>query len=174
MPEWSGYLRWAEGFSFYPWTTARRAGHLVGGRHGCCVYIAALLLPGTALCLSTSPDFNYEPPKSRPYLLVAGSPSLRFREAIVPQPDLSTRPPAGAPPHPEDRGSSSTSTLAKANVAAATPAIPAAASPSTPAQKAPPPSDSGPPPTPIIPDDAKPKVRPGGLPTVFPVSGLKA
>ena len=70
------------------------------GRCGFGTYIAVCMIPGSVLCLPASYAGLRESGSSRPYLTVIGPPELRFREAIIPQPDLSTRPAAGAPPHP--------------------------------------------------------------------------
>jgi hypothetical protein len=108
---------------------------------------------------------------SRPYLAVASAPALRFEER-TPPPDLSVRPPAGAPPQPagapgktEPAGPTPPAPLAQPAVStpslsptesAAQPEIPppskdsgAAVAPSQPAK----------PPASILPDDTRPKVR---------------
>jgi len=74
--------------------------------------LLSLLLPAlaTEVAQSTAPPANADedayPLSSdgdkRPYLLVVGAPALRFLEA-VPPPDVSVRPPAGAPPIPSRR-----------------------------------------------------------------------
>lgn len=58
------------------------------------------LLPGMVIAAPPlTPDPRWPTRSSRPYLTVLGSSPLRIQEAI-PQPDLSARPPAGAPPQP--------------------------------------------------------------------------
>lgn len=69
----------------------------------------SLLIPALASKVSTqsaSSPITYDDgspvvpsEKSRPYLAVIGPPLLRFEEALPP-PDLSARPPGGAPPKP--------------------------------------------------------------------------
>jgi hypothetical protein len=118
------------------------------------------------ICLSPAavlfaPDFTAETRGvflSRPYLAAINPPGLRFSEALPP-PDLSVRPPAGAPPAP--------AAVAEPVAVAAAALPPAAARPPLAAESRPPPAaPAGPasvpatPTPPILPDDTRAKVRP--------------
>lgn len=117
------------------------------------------LTPGAALF---APDFTAETRViflSRPYLAAISPPGLRFAEALPP-PDLSVRPPAGAPPSP----------VAVAEPVVAPVVPPAAARPAPVVSGPPPAAPAGPPAAsvpvpvtttpPILPDDTRAKVRP--------------
>lgn len=141
------------------------------GARGFGYFLAIWLLPGTALCI----QLPFTEPKStnhsRPYLLVVGPPALRFQEALEPQPDLSTRPPAGAPPHPI--GKAATVATREEPRRGEPPALsPASAAPPQDPAPAPAP-DGSPSPAAILPDEIRPKVRPEDfLPYFqFPQSG---
>jgi hypothetical protein len=114
---------------------------------------------------------------SAPYLPTAGALPLRFEEA-APPPDLVTKPPAAAPPVPAL--SPAETSVALANAAAAQPAAPLpeptpaavapasakpadspAAQPSTPIKT----------PPPILPDSARPSVRPEDFLPYFQIPG---
>ncbi len=132
--------------------------------------MAVRLLFGFLSCLAFSaPALTPEKRRlvgSRPYLTVAGTLALRFQEAIPP-PDLSVRPPAGAPPTPQFQSPQS---IAPAPAAPgvkelAQDVIPPAPAP---ADLPPPVQPSGASPVPateklsapsILPDDTKPKVH---------------
>jgi len=122
------------------------------------------LLLGLVPCLvvgtpSLSPDSRW-PIRSRPYLAVLGSSPLRIQEA-APPPDLSVRPPAGAPPllvptvaeastplpSPVQTSASEAQTMQSTPPGTETaPASEAEAKPAKPAKS-------------ILPDDTRPKVR---------------
>jgi hypothetical protein len=103
---------------------------------------------------------------SRPYLRVAGAPALRYAEA-TPPPDLATRLPAGSPPKLEAISNPAESTpektpVTKAEIAtdqtsAKTTNLIAVTDVAKTAEKDKP---AGPPPASILPDEARPKVRP--------------
>jgi len=65
------------------------------------------LLLGLLPCLAVAAPPHISDPRwpsrSRPYLAVLGSPSLRIQEALLP-PDPNIHPPAGAPPQPATAG----------------------------------------------------------------------
>jgi hypothetical protein len=68
----------------------------------------ALLVPPLSTGVSQPGAQNEAPPysgeRSRSYLSVVGPPPLRFQDSeVAPQSDLSTRPPAGAPPLPPEK-----------------------------------------------------------------------
>lgn len=122
-----------------------------------------LLLLGLLPCmvgagLAPPPDHR-RPIRSRPYLAVLGSSSLRIQEASLPS-DPNTHPPSGAPPQPATAGPPTThappaeaSTPAEAPSSVVTP--PASESPTapTPEEKPTKPVRS------ILPDDTRPKVK---------------
>ena len=95
-------------------------------------------------------------PYSRPYLALIGAPALRLAEA-APPPDLSVRPPSGAPPHPAsaspEPAAASESKSPPSTQPAAISIAPAQAEPAKASKKT-----STPPP--ILPDDTRSKVRP--------------
>jgi len=142
-------------------------------RRGCGLFFAACVFPGSALCLPSSTPGRSGHSDSRPYLLVVGPPMLRFREAIEPQPDLSTRSPAGASPHPLSGQSTGLPSAIRTDAASPgqTRAAPAPAPQGSPGQKAPP--DAGPTPSPILPDDVRPKVRPEDFLPFFQFPGSR-
>jgi hypothetical protein len=116
--------------------------------------LALCLLPGAALSEALS-----APPRgataTRPYLTCAAAPLIRFAEA-PPLPDLSVRPPAGAPPNPPSPDS------APDPATDVTPAVPNTVQPQ-PANEPTNRNDAqAPAPVPprIIPDDTRPAVRP--------------
>ena len=134
------------------------------------------MIPGSVLCLPVSYAGLRESGSSRPYLTVIGPPELRFREAIIPQPDLSTRPAAGAPPHPvteESQPSPGANRLenrapaAEVRLSAQPASAPAQAKAGTPDE----PSPAG---APIIPDDSRAKVRPEDFLPYFQFPGAGA
>jgi len=120
--------------------------------------LLALLVPPLSTGVSQPGAQNEAPPysgeKSRSYLSVVGPPPLRFQDSeVAPQCDLSTRPPAGAPPLPPEKhadaasrqdvlvnpgGSESAKKTAKVELEAPPKPGPAA----------------------ILPDDGDPRVRP--------------
>ena len=93
-------------------------------------------------------------PPSRPYLAAVGAPNLRFSEA-VPPPDLSVRPPAGAPPQPAVNHEPDSVSASKPETQAARTEPVAPPQPEVAAKE----PASTPPPS-ILPDDTRPKVRP--------------
>ncbi len=165
----------------------REPPHLSGGMRRALHCLIALLLPALA------PDVVVALPRTRPpgsgpdlrnaeplpYLPKLNAPALRFQEA-TPPPDLVTRPPAAAPPTPTL--SPTETSVAQANAAAAQSAgvgtIPAdgvtkldsgATNPPAPAASpAQPPAKT---PAPILPDSARPTVRPEDFLPYFQVPG---
>jgi len=132
------------------------------GRRMLGLYVGIWLIPGVALCLPPAFPAVYEPRSSRPYLAVVGPPSLRFRETIEAPPDLSTRPPAGAPPYPAASLPSSSPQPVQPEVPARSPAssVVQPAQPPAAVAKLAGPAETQTPVAPIIPDEARPKVRP--------------
>jgi hypothetical protein len=108
-------------------------------------------------------------PKPASYLSVVGAPPLRFQEA-TPPPDLTTRPPAAAPPQP---ALTPTENSVAADNAAATRSISTGPAPAVPELK-PAPKEAAPasktPPA-ILPDDARPTVRPEDFLPYFQIPG---
>jgi hypothetical protein len=139
----------------------------------------SILLPALASKVNTQRGVLPPPPddESRPYLQVIGPTPLRFEETLPP-PDLTVRPPAGAPPKPEatagpdvvpskpaasagtpqQRAAAAAAAVAAAKNPAATrtASTSVSAGPGATADAAPPP----PPPAPIIPDDVPAAVHP--------------
>ncbi len=120
------------------------------------------LLLGLLPCMAAAtppliPDPPW-PPRSRPYLTVLGSAPLRIHEA-VPPPDLSVRPPAGAPPQPVAEAPGSPVAIPPQTEAPAS----ETAQPTPSGTESPPVSaPDGKPAKPaksILPDDTRPKVR---------------
>ena len=153
-------------------------GPKASGHRGIGVYVVVCLIPVSALCLPASLQGTSEAGSSRPYLAVIGPPSLRFKEAIVPQPDLGTRPAAGGPPRPATEHSEAApaadrpgSRAQSADSRLGTPTAPAAPQ-SQP--KAGSPEDSAPAGAPILPDDSRPKVRPEDFLPYFQFPGAGA
>lgn len=147
------------------------------GSRGFGVYLAFCLIPGSAFCLPAAKP-SLQSGSSRPYLAVIGPPVLRFREAIEPQPDVSTRPPAGAPPHPSASVSEAANSESRPEIRTS----PVETSPVGPRPTVPAPvqaqpkaaddsSQSG---SPIIPDDSRPKVRPEDFLPYFQFPGSRA
>jgi len=166
---WVSIIAWAEAMN----TNLKTASAKGSRRRGCGLYFAACVFPGSALCLPSSSPIKSGNHDTRPYLLVVGPPALRFREAIEPQPDLSTRPPAGAPPHPLSGQSVAqpTATRAEAESPRQPSTAPAPASSASPGQKTAP--DTGPAPSPILPDDVRPRVRPEDFLPYFQFPGSR-
>lgn len=95
--------------------------------------------------------FPLEPhQQSHPYLRFVAAPPLRFEDP-APPPDLSVRPPAGAPP--KQKGEKDTS----ADVALPKPPPPPVAAPAQPVVAAAPKLPTG---APILPDDVQSQLRP--------------
>ncbi len=143
------------------WTAAKHMHSTsLPGRHvgirGYGLYLSMFLIPGTVLCMPLSFSEPKPTSRSRPYLVVAGPPALRFQDALVPLPDVSTRPPAGAPPHPFAKPEISAARLEPRQEEPAA-AAPSQAAPSSKPAAAPEPASTA---APILPDDAKSKVRP--------------
>jgi hypothetical protein len=112
---------------------------------------------------------------STPYLPVAGSPPLRFQEA-APPPDLTTRPAAAAPPTPALTPTESSVAQANADASRSTTiAEPAQSQPAAPTAEKAPAKDAPLPraktPPPILPDDARPAVRPEDFLPYFQIPG---
>ena len=107
----------------------------------------------------------------RPYLPAVGAPQLRFLEAIPP-PDVSARPPPGAPPSSAEKTRQeiqrSPSTIAPASPAA--PVVAARREEKQTESAAVPARPAAQPPA-ILPDDAGRKVRPEDFLPFFPASG---
>jgi hypothetical protein len=113
------------------------------------------LLPVVAI---SAPSVAPEPsadPISRPYLTTVGSPALRFGEPIPP-PDLTVRPAAAAPPQPSDDHVVTEASKADVTV---TPPVATPAVETAPAAASTKPAAPGKPPSAILPDDTRPKVR---------------
>ena len=117
-------------------------------------------------------DLRNAEPALLPYLAVLGPPPLRFA-AAPPPPDLTVRPPAGAPPIPASANADSTLAPAASAETKSSPAVAAntAASTETPASadhNAPSPAKA---PPAILPDDARPAVRPEDFLPYFQIPG---
>ena len=117
------------------------------------------LLPCMVVAAPTLIPHPRWPIRSRPYLAVLGSTSLRIQEAVLP-PDPIVHPPAGAPPQPVTAGSPTTptppaeaSSPAEEHTPAATPLAEGSQTSPTPEGKPAKPTRS------ILPDDTKPKVK---------------
>lgn len=116
-------------------------------------------------------DLREETPRLLPYLPVLGSPPLRF-QMPQPPPDLTVRPAAGAPPIPS---APPHEPIAAAPVASLDPK-PAPAPATAPTEvaanveKSAPASAKAPPPA-IIPDDARPSIRPEDFLPYFQIPG---
>lgn len=144
--------------------------------------LALLLLPAMspggaqALTRPRSSGNDPGPGAGLPYLPALGAVPLRFQEA-APPPDLSTRPAAAAPPTPAL--SPTETTVALANAAAARPATVTAPATRDPAQPAPvststaadPATTNAKPPPAILPDDARPQVKPEDFLPYFQIPG---
>lgn len=123
----------------------------------------------------SGPDLrNAEP---NPYLPKLGAPALRFQEA-TPPPDLVVRPAAAAPPTPPLSPTETSVALANAAAAQSTvaptrPAPDPASAPAKPAATETP-APASPPtktPPPILPDAARPSVRPEDFLPYFQIPG---
>jgi hypothetical protein len=104
---------------------------------------------------------------ARPYLAFVGPPPLRFEE-LLPPPDLSTHPAAGAPPKVSEQEAKAKATSAKPVLVASAPAHPVADK-TAPAGPKPPP-----PPAAILPDDVPSQVHPEDFLPYFQVPGSSA
>jgi hypothetical protein len=107
---------------------------------------------------------------SRPYLAVLGPPSLRFEEA-QPPPDLSARPPGGAPPKPAVRPIGADvipAPVVQPKVVVSIPAAPQPAKVEVIAAPKPPPPPS------ILHDDVRPQVRPEDFLPYFQYPGAES
>jgi len=123
----------------------------------------SLLLPALASKVSTQatslplpldgPTPLVPEESDRPYLAFVGPPPLRF-EDLLPPPDLSTHPAAGAPPKVAEREEAAAHAAAKAASVASTPVRPILA------KAAPAAAPRGPTVPPILPDDVPAQVRP--------------
>jgi hypothetical protein len=154
----------------------REPPHLPAGVRKALRGLSLLLLPALALEEGHAVTRLGSIPRSSapmtPYLPVLGAPALRFQEP-APPPDLVTRPAAGAPPTPALTPTESS--VAQANVAAAhsaavttsEPTEPVTAPTSEPKVKAPAPKN----PSPILPDDVRPIVRPEDFLPYFQLPG---
>jgi hypothetical protein len=116
--------------------------------------LALCLLPGTAMAESP-PASARGPSATRPYLASMAGPALRFAEALPP-PDLSVRPPAGAPPILPSLDSTPDPVVEPVPAAIPTTSTPV---PNELANRSPA-KAANPPPARIIPDDTRPAVRP--------------
>jgi len=133
--------------------------------------LLALLVPPLSTGVSQPGAQGEAPPysgeSSRSYLSVVGPPPLRFQDAeVAPQCDLSTRPPAGAPPLPPEKHAD----------AAARQDVVVNPGGSDTAKKAPrvepeAPSKAGP--AAILPDDGDPRVRPEDFLPFFQFPGAR-
>jgi hypothetical protein len=159
----------------------REPPHLSGAARKALHCLALLLLPAVAPKGADALP-RAHPPRDRagspgsapiPYLPALGTPSLRFQEA-TPPPDLVTRPPAAAPPQPAltTRENTIAADNAAAALSVASPAPEPAAMPVAPTKPAA--KDSAPAaktPSAIIPDDARPAVRPEDFLPYFQIPG---
>jgi hypothetical protein len=120
-----------------------------------CMRLALCLLPGTAMA-EQSRGTARGAVATRPYLASLALPALRFAEALPP-PDLSVRPPAGAPPSlpatdpVADPAAPESTPLTESSLPAQIPNDSVNRSPA---------KAANPPPPRIIPDDTRPAVRP--------------
>lgn len=150
--------------------------------------LSIVLLPGLApegvqaLARSRAPrahDASWQPAEAIPYLRATGAPPLRF-QAAAPPPDLVARPPGAAPPLPPLTPTESA--VALENAAAASALGPPGAPPPVGTNASSPGNLSGTAPTlsaapspklppPILPDDARPTVRPEDFLPFFQVPG---
>ncbi len=118
-------------------------------------------------------------PKPVSYLSVVGAPPLRFEEALPP-PDLTTRPAAAAPPQPAltatENSVAAENSAAARSIVASTPATPTltagSATETKPAAKEEPVAAK--PPAAILPDDARPVVKPEDFLPFFQIPGSAA
>lgn len=161
----------------------RQPSHLSAGARRALHGLSLLLLPALAPeGVQAGPQSGRTPghrapePPPTPYLAVVGAPPLRFAEP-APPPDLTTRPPAAAPPRPAL--TQTEEVVATENLAAAksvAEAAPAAATPDsitdtqTVVQDTPPPSPNKVPPA-ILPDDNRPPVRAEDFLPFFQIPG---
>lgn len=124
----------------------------------------------------TAPGPRAPEPTPTPYLAVVGAPPLRFAEP-APPPDLTTRPPAAAPPRPaltptEETVAAENITAAKSvaeGAPATTPPTPLAETAPT-AADTPLPAPTKVPPA-ILPDDNRPPVRAEDFLPFFQIPG---
>lgn len=110
--------------------------------------------------------------RTRPYLSLACAPPLRFQD-VVPPPDLSTRPPAGDPPKPDEPAAEDVIPPKQPEdevVSAAAPAPASIPSPAKPTAAA----GEPPPPPPILPDDARNRAKPEDFLPFFQYPGSEA
>jgi hypothetical protein len=123
-------------------------------------------------------DLRHAEPVLLPYLAFVGGPPLRFQEAPPPR-DLSTHLAAGAPPHPAAEAPPDAPAALAASVdpkpavtVAAVPPAPdkATPSPGVPATPETAASLKTPPPS-ILPDDARPAIRPEDFLPYFQIPG---
>lgn len=137
--------------------------------------LSLLLLPILAPTGADALTRSHVPVGSRPpapYLPAIGAPQLRFQEA-APPPDLVARPPAAAPPQP---ALTDTENSVAADNATATRSLTApATTDETPANEATSstPQEGSRPKTvaPILPDDARPQIRPEDFLPYFQIPG---
>ncbi len=112
-------------------------------------------------------DLQEQTPRLLPYLPVLGPPPLRF-QAPQPPPDLTVRPPAGPPPIP---GAMPHDSIAAVPVAPPeTKTAPASIEVAANVEKSAPATAKAPPPA-IIPDDARPSIRPEDFLPYFQIPG---
>lgn len=106
-----------------------------------------------------------------PYLPILGAPQLRFQEA-APPPDLVARPPAAAPPQPALTNAENSVAIdnATATRSVTTPETGVEAAPLDPKSAAAP-NNSGKTVAPILPDEARPQVRPEDFLPYFQIPG---
>lgn len=131
-------------------------------------FLFCWLVPGVALSAPTILPDTSGRFVSRPYLQVASAPPLRFTE-LAPPPDLTSHPPAGAPPQPAAVSLKETITETKTEPPSTpAPTVPAIATIPVPAslgghETPVPESDTSKektaPPAAILPDDTRPKVK---------------
>lgn len=119
------------------------------------VRLALSLLPAVAISGQSVAPEPTSHSITRPYLAAVGAPALRFGEAIPP-PDLSVRPAAGAPPPSIEEHSAPLIDPVRGDVTTVPPtSLAAEALPTAETNK----SAPAKPPTAILPDDTRPKVR---------------
>lgn len=136
------------------------------------IRLALCLLPAVAISSPSVAPETGRRAASRPYLTAVAAPALRFADPR-PAPDLSVKPPGGAPPLP-----STTTDLEPPVLAPTAPDSPSPAKEPGPAADAPAPDAPVKPPavTPpsILPDDTRSKVRPEDFLPFFQFPGSAA
>jgi len=140
------------------------------------LHVAALLLLPTMAQTHSHATGRSGGQDSTPYLLAVGHSPLRFRDEELPS-ALPKRPPAGAPPAPNERANATSADSGKSPDVIPAPADAAAVlspSPGLPPEAGrpnAPPASQPPAPSAIIPDDSRPVVRPEDFLPFFQLPG---